>query len=176
MAKKVPVAKDGGTREAGSDSEAHHFRQPLAALQHEVDRLFDDFMSGWPFGGAGTRPAARPPRLGASGFAAADAVEQERRYLVSLELPGMSEKDIDITLTEDMLTISGEKSGERKEEKENFYLAERQYGSFQRTFRVPPGVDREKIEAKYEKGVLTLTLPKTKEARKQVRRIDVRAT
>lgn len=84
-----------------------------------------------------------------------DVSEDEKGYHITAELPGMSEKDIDVDLSGDTLTIKGEKRDGREEKAKNYYLSERHYGSFQRSFTVPDGVDREKIDASFAAGVLT---------------------
>ncbi|MGI9302580.1 MAG: Hsp20/alpha crystallin family protein [Gammaproteobacteria bacterium] len=104
-----------------------------------------------------------------------DVSETEEGYYIEMELPGMSENDIGLTLSDDSLTVKGEKSEEREEKKKNYHVAERSYGSFQRTFRVPGGVDRNKVEASCSKGVLNISLPKSELAKKEKRSIEVKA-
>ena len=95
-----------------------------------------------------------------------DVRETAKQYAVTAELPGMDEGDIEVELKGNMLTIKGEKKEEREETEEgDYHLTERRYGSFQRSFTVPPGVDPSGVTASFKKGVLTVTLPKTKEAR-----------
>ena len=103
-----------------------------------------------------------------------DVVEKEREYQVSAELPGLEEKDVEVSVADDMLTIKGEKKEEKEEKAKNYYLSERRYGAFQRSFRLPPGVDSAKIEANFQKGVLTVTLPKTPEAQKKEKKIEIK--
>jgi HSP20 family protein len=118
--------------------------------------------------------------LGDTSFGAAvpavDITEDDKGYRIAAELPGMSEKDIDVSISGDMLTIKGEKRQEREEKEKNRYLSERSYGMFQRSFPLPEGVDRDKISADFSKGVLTLTLPKTADAQKQQKKIEVKAS
>jgi HSP20 family protein len=147
--------------------------QPLATLRGEMDRLFDNFWRG--FG-----PAREPglPRLFEGAFGAAapalDVVEADGEYRVTAELPGMDAKDVELTLADDMLTIKGEKKEEREETLENYHLSERRYGSFQRSLPLPRGVDRAKVEARFDKGVLTVVLPKTQDAAAAKARIEIR--
>ena len=89
-----------------------------------------------------------------------DVSETEDHVVVRAEVPGMDKKDIDITLSNGLLTIRGEKKMEKKEEKENYRFVESRYGSFSRSLRVPEGVEAEKIEANYKDGVLKVTIPK----------------
>jgi HSP20 family protein len=94
-----------------------------------------------------------------------DIAEKEGEYLVTAELPGMDMKDIDITFTDGLLTVKGEKKQEKEEKDKDYHRIERRYGSFQRSFRVPQKVDTNKIEASYKDGILKLVLPKAEESR-----------
>ena len=104
-----------------------------------------------------------------------DVSESETAYDIDVELPGMTEKDIEVTLSDDSLNIKGEKKIEREQKKKNYHVTERSYGSFQRTFRVPNGVDHNKVDAAYSKGVLKISLPKTDVAKSNKRSIAVKA-
>jgi HSP20 family protein len=126
------------------------FRE-VSRLRREMDRLWDDFF------GPGRR-ALRP--LAEEWVPAMDLSETADKVVVKAEVPGMEPKDIDISLSGDLLTIRGEKKSEREEKKENYHLVERSYGSFSRSVRLPAAVNADKIEARYEKGVLTITCPK----------------
>ena len=108
-------------------------------------------------------------------FPTADVVEGEKDYKITAELPGMSEKDIEIALAGDVLTLKGEKKEEHEEKGQNRYVSERRYGSFQRSFALPEDADPEKIEAAFKNGVLTVTLPKRPEAQAKQRKIEVKA-
>ena len=101
--------------------------------------------------------------------------EREGAYEISAELPGLDEKDVEVKLANGLLTIRGEKKEEREEKEKDYYLSERRYGAFTRSFQVPEGVDADKVEARFAKGVLTVTLPKTAEAQKQEKKIEVKA-
>lgn len=98
---------------------------------------------------------------------AIDVAESATGYKVTAELPGLDEKNIELKLFDGTLTIQGEKKEEKEEKKKDYYLSERHYGSFRRSFSIPEGVDAERIEATFKNGVLTVTLPKTAEARKR---------
>lgn len=143
---------------------------PLLNLQRDINRVFDDFWSRFdrPVGASNGLLSVTGPRT--------DVTETDEAVDVSVELPGMDEKDIDVSLSDDVLTIRGEKKAEREEKKKGYYLAERSYGSFYRSIPLPPGVDSEKAEARFKKGVLTVTLPKTPEAQAKVRKIEVKAS
>lgn len=154
--------------------------QPFAALKSEVDRLFDSVWRGMGTGGTARRGEAEPQplwRLESSfGLAvpAIDLVEAEKEFRIKAELPGMDASHVELAVAGDVLTIKGEKTDEREEKIENYHLSERRFGSFRRSFQLPWGVDRERIEASFDKGVLTVTLPKTAEAAAQQRKIDIR--
>jgi HSP20 family protein len=149
------------------------------SFRGEMDRLFDRFAGGG-------LPSFRrmfdlePPWRNESSFGVAapavDVTEDDKAYKISAELPGMSEKDIEVAVSGDMLTLKGEKRQEREEKDKNRYLSERSYGAFQRSFTLPEGIDRDKISADFTKGVLTLTLPKTGEAQKQQKKIEIKAS
>lgn len=106
---------------------------------------------------------------------AVDVEEREKEILVKAELPGMSEKDLEVSIQDNYLTIKGEKSRERKEEKEEgrYIVSERSYGSFCRTIPLPEGVSKEKIKADYKKGLLEIRIPREKSAQKKKISIDV---
>jgi HSP20 family protein len=92
--------------------------------------------------------------------------EDEKAYKISAELPDLDAKDVDVSVSGNMLVIKGEKRQEKEEKDKNYYFSERAYSSFQRTFELPASVDRDKVAADFSKGVLTITLPKTAEAQK----------
>lgn len=153
---------------------------PFHALRHEMDRMFDRFWRG----GFGLPSFQRmfepePSRHGETGFAfttpAVDFCEDDKAFHLTAELPGLSEKDINVTLSGDMLTITGEKRDEREQKDKNYHWSERHFGSFRRMVQLPPHIDRDKIEANFKNGVLSLTMPKTSEAMQQQKRIEVKA-
>jgi HSP20 family protein len=151
---------------------------PFVALRTEMERLFDRFTSGFGLPSIGRMLEAAPSWQAAwplsDGVPAVDVTETATAYKITAELPGMTEKDIEVAVTDDTLTIKGEKREEHEEKGENRYLSERSYGAFQRSFVLPRGVDREKLEASFANGVLTVTLPKTPEAQKKEKKIEVK--
>jgi len=110
-----------------------------------------------------------------SGVPAVDLAEKDGAYEITAELPGMEEKDIDVQFSDGMLTIKGEKREEKQEKKKDYHLSERHFGSFRRSFRVPEGVEPNKITAEFKNGVLSLTLPKSAQTKKKERKIAVKA-
>jgi HSP20 family protein len=148
------------------------------SFRNEMQRFFDQFWTrGFPSlpRAFDIEPLWRGmPSVGAAS-PAVDLAEDDKAYHITAEMPGMSEKDIDVQLSGDMLTIKGEKREEKEEKAKNYYLSERHYGSFQRSFTLPDGIDRDKIDASFAEGVLRLTLPKTPETMKQQKKIEVKA-
>ena len=149
---------------------------PFSSFRRELDRLFDDFSAV-----SGQRPggmlSAEPFWHGEFGLAqapAVDIVEYDKSYQVTAELPGMEEKDIDVKFADGVLTIKGEKREESEEKKKDYYRSERRFGAFQRSFRVPDGVEPNKIEATVKNGVLTVLLPKSDDAKKREKKIEIK--
>jgi len=152
---------------------------PFESLRREIDRLFEDFGVGmWrspfrssvfdvvPLWGRETRWPAAP---------AVDFTDTEKAYEITAELPGIDEKNVEVKVANGVLTIKGEKQEEKEEKKKDYYLRERTYGAFERSFQLPDGVETDKIEASFKKGVLTVTLPKRVEAQVAAKKIDVKA-
>ena len=138
-------------------------QNPIATLQRDMNQVFETFWNrtghlDWPWGG---------------GDARSDVVESDDHVEVSIELPGMEMKDIDVTASDEMLTVKGEKKVERQEDKKGYFLSERSYGTVYRTIPLPPGVDGDKAAASFKNGVLTIKLPQTPEARAKAKRIEV---
>lgn len=176
-ATKLPVKTEE------KSSEPHAVPQtwrPFESLRLEVDRLFEDFGRGIlpsPFRRAAFNIEPFWPRTAGWGATpAVDIAEKDAAYEVTADLPGMDEKDIEVTVANGMLTIKGEKREEKEEKKKDYYLHERRFGSFERRFALPEGVDPDKIEASFKKGVLTVALPKTPEARKTIKKIAVKSS
>jgi HSP20 family protein len=142
-------------------------QNPIAALQRDMNRAFESFWSeaSRSFGGrAGSDDAV--PR--------SDVVETDSGVEVSIELPGLDEKEVEVTLTDEALTIRGEKKVERREEKRGYYVSERSYGSIYRSIPLPAGVDSDRAEATFRNGVLTVRLPQSPEAKAKVKKIAVK--
>lgn len=140
---------------------------PFGLLRQEMNTLFDNFSRGFEM----------EPFMGRFGTfsPSVDVKESDKEIKVSAELPGMEDKDIDVSLTKDSLTIKGEKKEEKEDKGKDYYRMERSYGSFTRTVPLPSEIDTEKVKAEFRKGVLTVTLPKTAKAIKDARKISVKA-
>ena len=148
------------------------------SFRSEMDRLFDRFSGAFGMPSLrrmfDTEPMFR--RESTFGFAApvVDVTEDDKAYKITAELPGLEPKDVELSVSGDTLVLRGEKREEKGQKDKNTYMSERSYGSFQRSFALPPGIDRNKIAADLAKGVLTITLPKTDEAQKPAQKIEVK--
>ena len=134
----------------------------IATLRREMDRLFEDFFGDK--GGFLSEAGKWMP--------AVDVSETDDNIIVKAELPGMKSDDIDVSVQGDVLVIKGEKKEETEEKKENFHLIERRRGEFARSIRIPVPVDQDKVSAKYENGVLAVTLPKKEESKAKQIKVD----
>ena len=171
---ELPVSQ--GKKEVSQSQES------FSALKSEVDRLFDRFSKpgsifrhGFfdlePFHGVATQVGIKMPVV--------NVAETDKEFEITAELPGISDKDVDVTLAKGVLTVKGEKREEKEDKDKNYYLAERSYGSFQRSFRLPENADQKKIAAAVDKGVLTVTIPKkagSKPAKKKAKKIKVKGS
>ena len=150
---------------------------PFDMLRREIDRVFDDVRSGsfrWPFRRPGMDLEVAWPRPEGWQMAPAmDLVEKDGAFEITAELPGLEEKNVEVKVANNMLTIRGEKREEKEEKDKQYYLSERRYGAFQRSFRIPVGVDVDRIAASFARGVLTVTLPKGAEAQQGEKKIDI---
>ena len=143
---------------------------PLEDLQSRINSMFDDVWKGFdlaPFRSVGESLGEVSPRV--------DVKETEKQYKFSVELPGMDEKDVDVTLSDNRLTIKGEKREEKEEKEENRHLIERSYGAFQRSFTLPADVESGKTKADFSKGVLTVTVPKSAKAKAAVKKVAIKS-
>jgi len=144
---------------------------PFGAFQREMNKLFDDF-----FGGFDLSPwASHEGRLAAIFTPHIDVSETDKEIKVSAELPGMDDKDIDVSLTRETLTIKGEKKQETEDKGKDYYKMERSYGAFTRSIPLPVEVDTDKVQATFKKGVLEITLPKSAKAIQETKKITVKA-
>src|SRR6516165_7240054 len=169
---KTEIAKSGETSVTRP-------RDIFAAMRDEMNRVYERFDHGW----------ARWPRLDEwsrwpSAYRRAtgaelvipelDVRENAKSMTIEVELPGVDEKDVSVTLANGLLTVKGEKKHEKEEKGESYFLAERSFGSFQRAIRLPDTVDDAKVEAKFDKGVLKVTAAKKPEAVKAERKIEIK--
>jgi len=145
----VPRTGRGMVRQTGS---------LFDSLQQEVDRLFEDFSRG-----TGNGAMQLMPNM--------DVAETDKNIELTVELPGLQQGDVDISINDNMLVIRGEKKAETERKDKNFHLVERAYGTFYRAFELPQGVDPSQIAATMSNGVLKVTIPKPAQA--EPRRIEV---
>jgi len=143
--------------------------EPFARLRGEVDRLFEEFPARWP----SLQFDRLVPQLPTP---AMEMTETDKAYKISVEVPGMEAKDIDVSFENDMLVVSGEKREEREEKERDCYRSERSYGAFERRVALPPAAIADKIKAKAKNGVLQITIPKdAKAAASNKRKIEIEA-
>ncbi|CCK79845.1 MULTISPECIES: Hsp20/alpha crystallin family protein [Desulfobacula] len=146
----------------------------LSIFHDEMDRLFDNFVSQ--FGLSPFRPGSRmlegitgsllKPRL--------DLGSTQKEYTVSVEIPGVSEKDVSLELVDDTLIIRGEKKQEKEEKSKNFYRLERSYGSFQRTLSLPEDANKDNVKADFKNGVLNITIPRMEIVGSRAKQIEIK--
>ncbi len=135
----------------------NEYRDPFA---RDLDRLFADFF------------AAKPFEMEGEWYPKVDIEEDEKAYHVKAEIPGLNEKDLDVTIEKDLLTIAGEKKEETEERNgKKVVLRERRYGSFTRSWRLPEGIKSDEVKAEFKNGVLTIEMPKSEEAKPK--KIDI---
>ncbi len=137
---------------------------PFTALTREMDRLFEEMTRSFGLPRTAAGEVMLVPRV--------DVKETDEAVVVQAELPGVAEGDVEVEFTDGVLTIRGEKKQEREEKDKGYYVMERRYGTFLRRIPIPVEVDEERIEARFDRGVLTVTLPKKPETRP--RRIEIR--
>jgi HSP20 family protein len=153
----IPIGRDRG---------AVATTNPFMSLQREVDRLFEDFTRGFPtLSTLGNNGSNLMPSI--------DVTETDKEIEITAELPGLEEKDVQINVADNVITIRGEKKAEKEEKDKNYRLVERSYGSFERTLELPEGVNADAIKANIAKGVLKVTVPKPAPA--QSKKIEVKA-
>lgn len=146
----------------------HEMEHPLDAFHREFDHLFETLWRNFdlPMLGRYEMPfAGTMPRM--------DMVEDENRIRIAVELPGMDEKDVEVTLSDNVLTIKGEKKVETEEAEKPYAYMERSYGSFCRRIPLDVEVVTDKVEATFDKGVLSIDLPKTAEAKKAYKKVPI---
>ena len=147
---------------------------PIQTLHHRIDHLFNDFMEGWTPGlfGHGTERALAgslmTPRI--------DVIEEDREYRFMAELPGVDDDDIDLTIADGILSLRGEKKSEFRDEMEDdtYLRIERSYGTFERSFSLPVDADEDQVAASFDKGVLTIKVPKNEKTKAKAKKIKLK--
>lgn len=139
---------------------------PFTAMRREMDRLFDEMTKSMSLARPAMGMGVMAPRV--------DVKETDKAIEIEAELPGVAEKDVEVQLAEGVLTIKGEKKQEREEKEKGYYLMERSYGAFLRQIPLPVEVDEAKVEAKFDKGVLSVVLPKSAKAEAKTKKIEIK--
>ncbi len=150
------------------ETQKNETEHPLTALHREIDHLFNGFMRDdfFPeFAGKGWAGLTAP---------SFDVSENDKTIEFTGDLPGVEEKDLDISVQNNVLTIKGEKKEEREDKSKEYHVSERHYGSFQRSFTLPDGIDPEHTVASLKKGVLKVTIPKIESAQTQRKKIEIK--
>lgn len=143
---------------------------PFYSLQREMNSLFDDFFRGFDIA---------PRGLAAGGFGAfspsVDVKESDKDFTIRAELPGVEEEDVEVTVTDDAVTIKGEKKEEKEDKGKNYYYMERSYGSFHRVIPLAAETESDKAEASFKNGVLNITIPKSQTAKTKGTKVPIKA-
>lgn len=140
-------------------------RDPFHAFHRDIDRMFQEFGRGWRLPVSSDQESLLAPAI--------DVSETDDAIEISAELPGIDEKDVDVEVADNVLTIKGEKKSEKEEKNKDYHLVERSYGSFRRAVSVPVEVDPEAITAQFTKGVLKVTMPKLPQAKEKIKKVKV---
>lgn len=144
---------------------------PFYSLQRDMNNLFDNFFRGFEM----------TPRDNACGVVGSfmpsiDVKESEKEFIIKAELPGVEEKDIDVTVTNDAVTIKGEKKEEKEDKDKNYYYMERSYGSFCRVIPLDAGIESGKAQASFKNGILDIKIPKNQSARASGTKVQIKTT
>jgi len=162
----VPWRKDRRSIAVRGDEQ----NQPFYALERQMNRLFDDFFGDFalsPWKGWSRFEAEFVPRI--------DVADTDKEVTITAELPGMNEKDIEVSLHDGLLTLQGEKKQSTEEKKDGYTHSECSYGSFSRSIALPAEVDESKIDASYKNGVLKIHLPKKEAEQTKAKKVEIKA-
>lgn len=165
---------NGGSREMQErgGGELGEWMRPMMNLQERINDVFDDFFGGM----EGRMPSLRgESSFGTAAMPRMDISETSDAFRVTADVPGMTEDDIEITVSDNQLAISGERSREEEHEEEDFVRRERSYGMFHRRIPLPGGIDRDEISATFKNGELNIEMPKSEEAKSNWRQIEVKS-
>lgn len=170
LGEMVPWRWGSLRRSRRDEKDVDGYRGEIASLHREMDRLFDSL---WNDGFSSSLLSGDWSRIDVT--PQLDVTEDDKTFAVKVDLPGMDEKDVDVTLSDRVLTIRGKKEEDTETKDKDYYRRERTWGSFRRSIEIPAAVDGSKIDASFTKGVLTINLPKTKEAQDKIKHIEVKA-
>ncbi len=144
-----------------------YLREPFSRLRGEVDRMFDEFPPRFPASNLGIRYLASLP------MPALEMKETDTEYRLSVELPGVAQEDVDISVEGDMLVLKGEKKEEREEKERDYTLSERSYGAFERRVSLPKDSLIDEIKADAENGVISIVIPRSQGVAEGARKIEI---
>ena len=153
-----------------SGTVARRYRDPFVEMRAEMERVFDNFLGGGFLGRQSPPSSAETSAMAACDI---DVRENDNEIVFEAELPGIGEKDVQVSVRDGVLSLKGEKKSERDEKKDTYHLVERSYGSFERSFTLPDSADEDKIAADFNRGVLRIVVPKRAEAVKTERKIPI---
>ncbi len=161
-------------RHADSRQPQRYFHGPVGQLHQEMDQLFDNFFRG--FGHSPFRPGSLLSDSLNSGMLkpTLDIGASEKEYAISIEVPGVTQKDVKLEIAHNTLTVRGEKKQEKEEKNKDFYRVERSYGSFQRVLSLPEDADQDKVTATFKDGVLAITIPRKPMPAAAVKQIEIK--
>lgn len=161
----LPIKKNNGAIRVRPREE-----DSLMGLQRRMNRLFEDFFGDW-----GMEPFAGFGQTGREFLPSIDVAETDKEITVTAELAGMDQKDVELTLNDDILTIRGEKKQESEHKDAKSYHKECSYGAFTRSIQLPAEVDQDKVKAEFKKGVLKIQLPKIAAEASKAKKIDIQS-
>ncbi|MBF0288705.1 MAG: Hsp20/alpha crystallin family protein [SAR324 cluster bacterium] len=169
--RKKDIPAKPGTSETSVSAPSEE-QNPIVSLHQEMNRMFDNVFKD--FGFRNLSPSSFKGWESFGSFSPkVNVSEDDKMVEVEAEIPGMEEKDIQVSLANDILTVKGEKQQEKEEKDKEYYHVERRYGSFQRVIQLPCEIKEDQIKASFKKGVLKITLPKSEKAQEQVKKIEI---
>ncbi len=167
--KIVPVKRESAKEQSGAPD------NPLQQFHNEIDRLFDRAFSGFGLPSLGFDQPLFPRLADGMLKPTLDLGASDKEYTITVEIPGVDEKDVSLEIVNDTLTIRGEKKHEKEEKEKDYYRMERSYGTFQRVLSLPEDANQDDVKATFKKGVLTVTLPRKALPESKVKQIKVKS-
>ena len=166
--------QEGNTLPIRRQETRTQYADPFSQIRQEIDRVFDSAFSGFGFPSIGfgreLTPAAQTDWLKPT----LDVGASDKEYTISVELPGVDEKDVQLELINDTLKIKGDKKQQKEEKEKNYYRMERSYGSFQRVLSLPEDADQDNIKAVYKNGIMNITIPRKAAPKTEVKQIEIK--
>jgi HSP20 family protein len=152
------------------------YSDPFLEIRQEIDRIFDNAFRGFGFPSIGFGRERNPATQSNWLKPTLDIAASDQEYSISVELPGVDEKEVQLELDNDTLKIKGDKRQEKEKKEKNYYRMERSYGSFQRTLSLPEDADQDKINAVYKKGIMEITIPRKAIPKTEVKQIEIKTS